>query len=91
MPWRFAQEIQEKVREQAGLSIGNIEKIATLKHGVTRFRITLDCYRPSHQIESALARRRMAVDCARRNSSRFRSASPAANWRLLEQAYALRT
>jgi A/G-specific adenine glycosylase len=42
------QEIQEKVREQAGLSIGNVEKIATLKHGVTRFRITLDCYRAEY-------------------------------------------
>ncbi|MEX0677443.1 MAG: A/G-specific adenine glycosylase [Pirellulales bacterium] len=38
-------ELAQKVRRQSGLSIGEIEKIATLKHGVTRFRITLDCYR----------------------------------------------
>jgi A/G-specific adenine glycosylase len=40
----MATEIQTKVRQQSGLSIGKLQKIATLKHGVTRFRITLDCY-----------------------------------------------
>jgi A/G-specific adenine glycosylase len=38
-------ELAQKVRQQSGLSIHQPEKIATLKHGVTRFRITLDCYR----------------------------------------------
>jgi A/G-specific adenine glycosylase len=38
-------EMNEKVHEQTGLAIGEVQKIATLKHGVTRFRITLDCYR----------------------------------------------
>jgi A/G-specific adenine glycosylase len=38
-------ELSRKVRQQSGLSIREPEKIATLKHGVTRFRITLDCYR----------------------------------------------
>jgi A/G-specific adenine glycosylase len=38
-------ELAQKVRQQSGLSIREPEKIATLKHGVTRFRITLDCYR----------------------------------------------
>ena len=38
-------ELARKVRQQSGLSIREPEKIATLKHGVTRFRITLDCYR----------------------------------------------
>jgi A/G-specific adenine glycosylase len=41
-------EMNAKVQEQTGLSIGDIEKIATLKHGVTRFRITLDCYRADY-------------------------------------------
>jgi A/G-specific adenine glycosylase len=38
-------ELARKAREQSGLVVGKLEKIATLKHGVTRFRITLDCYR----------------------------------------------
>jgi A/G-specific adenine glycosylase len=37
-------ELARKVREQAGLEIAAPHKFATLKHGVTRFRITLDCY-----------------------------------------------
>ncbi len=37
-------ELGEKVRQQAGLTIAEVERIATLKHGVTRFRITLDCF-----------------------------------------------
>jgi len=37
-------ELKAKVREQTGLDIEHVEKFATLKHGVTRFRITLDCY-----------------------------------------------
>jgi A/G-specific adenine glycosylase len=37
-------QLAHNVRQQAGLVIGKSEKIATLKHGVTRFRITLDCY-----------------------------------------------
>ncbi len=47
-------ELGEKVRQQAGLSIAEARRIATLKHGVTRFRITLDCY---------------AADCPRGRSS----------------------
>jgi A/G-specific adenine glycosylase len=43
-PRASRQELVRKVRQQAGLSIRDPEKIATLKHGVTRFRITLDCY-----------------------------------------------
>jgi A/G-specific adenine glycosylase len=39
------EELQVKVREQAGLDVEAFEKLTTLKHGVTRFRITLDCYR----------------------------------------------
>ncbi len=37
-------ELLEKVRGQSGLSIEPPEPIATLKYGVTRFRITLQCY-----------------------------------------------
>jgi A/G-specific adenine glycosylase len=40
-----ARELARKVRDQAGLTIGKPVQITTLKHGVTRFRITLDCYR----------------------------------------------
>ncbi len=38
------QELLEKAREQSGLAIDSPRRIATFKHGVTRFRITLDCY-----------------------------------------------
>jgi len=40
-------ELIEKIREQSGLSAAAPERIATIKHGVTRFRITLDCYSAS--------------------------------------------
>jgi A/G-specific adenine glycosylase len=37
-------ELARKVLQHSGLAIDKPRKIATLKHGVTRFRITLDCY-----------------------------------------------
>lgn len=37
-------ELEQKVRQVAGLAIAGTRQFATLKHGVTRFRITLDCY-----------------------------------------------
>ena len=41
----FAQEeLIEKVREQSGITIKPATLIKTIKHGVTRYRITLDCY-----------------------------------------------
>jgi A/G-specific adenine glycosylase len=41
----FQDELRQKVSTQTGLEIESIDKFTTLKHGVTRFRITLDCYR----------------------------------------------
>lgn len=41
---KLRQELAHKVREQSGLAVQPLERIATLKHTVTRFRITLDCY-----------------------------------------------
>jgi A/G-specific adenine glycosylase len=38
------EELLDKIRQQSGLAVRPPERIATLKHGVTRFRITLDCY-----------------------------------------------
>jgi len=38
------QEILDKILDQTGLTVAPPERITTLKHGVTRFRITLDCY-----------------------------------------------
>jgi len=40
----LSRELTDKVAAAAGLSIEPGEHIATLKHGVTRFRITLECY-----------------------------------------------
>lgn len=37
-------ELTAGIREQSGLRSRSHEHIATLKHGVTRFRITLDCF-----------------------------------------------
>jgi A/G-specific adenine glycosylase len=37
-------ELVAKVREQTGVAIQPGALLKTLKHGVTRFRITLDCY-----------------------------------------------
>jgi len=40
----LARELAESVRNQTGLEIAAASRFTTLKHGVTRFRITLDCY-----------------------------------------------
>ena len=41
----FAQrEIAAKVREQTGITCAPGPLVHTIKHGVTRYRITLDCY-----------------------------------------------
>jgi A/G-specific adenine glycosylase len=37
-------EITAKVRDQTGVAVDLGGVVTTLKHGVTRFRITLDCY-----------------------------------------------
>jgi A/G-specific adenine glycosylase len=37
-------ELIEGVRRQTGITIEPGERLLTLRHGVTRFRITLDCY-----------------------------------------------
>ncbi len=51
-------QIVERVRGDCGLKIGRPEHIATLKHGVTRFRITLDCYAAKARGRLASAARR---------------------------------
>jgi A/G-specific adenine glycosylase len=43
------QELIENVRELTGVTIAPGQNIATLTHGVTRFRITLDCYRAEYR------------------------------------------
>jgi A/G-specific adenine glycosylase len=37
-------DLLDQIHAHAGLSANNPRQFATLKHGVTRFRITLDCY-----------------------------------------------
>lgn len=60
----FAQrEIAAKVREQTGITCSPGSLVHTLKHGVTRYRITLDCYEadyasgraryPAHWVKAA--------------------------------------
>jgi A/G-specific adenine glycosylase len=43
-PLFVAGELAAKVREQTGIEINSGNLLATLKHGVTRYRITLECY-----------------------------------------------
>jgi A/G-specific adenine glycosylase len=40
----LADELRRKIREQSGLAVDGPRHLITLKHGVTRFRITLDCF-----------------------------------------------
>jgi A/G-specific adenine glycosylase len=40
----LGRELLDKVQLHSGLAVRPPERIATIKHGVTRFRITLDCY-----------------------------------------------
>ena len=37
-------ELIEGVRRQTGITVEPKERLLTLRHGVTRFRITLDCF-----------------------------------------------
>ncbi len=37
-------EVVEKVRQQTGVLVESLEHLTTIKHGVTRYRITLDCH-----------------------------------------------
>jgi hypothetical protein len=59
----------DQLRTQFGVDVEPLVRICTLKHGVTRFRITLDCYRalhvagrPSRGIEVAWLRPEELVD-----------------------------
>ena len=59
-------ELQEKLRESTGLDAVVGDKIVTYKHGVTRFRITLDCFAAEHvdgcsRMRAATTARRNAV------------------------------
>jgi A/G-specific adenine glycosylase len=41
-------ELTEKVRSQTGITCSSAALIKTMKHGVTRYRITLDCYQAAY-------------------------------------------
>jgi A/G-specific adenine glycosylase len=43
-PAALRRELVDKIRQQTGVTIRLGRHRTTLKHGVTRFRITLDCY-----------------------------------------------
>ncbi len=43
------ERLGDQVRQLTGIQVHLEEKVTTLKHAVTRFRITLDCYRASFQ------------------------------------------
>ena len=54
-PANLAQELADHVRRQLGISIEVGDRIATLRHSVTRFRITLDCYEARYLSGAATA------------------------------------
>jgi A/G-specific adenine glycosylase len=43
-PLFAAEEIVTKLRQQTGITCRTPALLKTIRHGVTRFRITLDCY-----------------------------------------------
>lgn len=47
-PLFAAEELAKKVRSQTGIACDPGALITTIKHGVTRFRITLECYEANH-------------------------------------------
>lgn len=48
-PLFVADELIAKVHEQTGITIKPGALLKTIKHGVTRYRITLDCYAAEHE------------------------------------------
>jgi len=52
-------ELRRKTAEQTGVSIDPGELLATIRHGVTRFRITLHCYAARRLPAPPLVERRM--------------------------------
>jgi A/G-specific adenine glycosylase len=47
-------EILSKLQEQTGITCGSPTFVKTMRHGVTRFRIQLDCFRADYVADSAL-------------------------------------
>jgi len=41
-------ELTEKVRSQTGITCATATLVQTMRHGVTRYRITLDCYQAAY-------------------------------------------
>ncbi|MBI3838788.1 MAG: A/G-specific adenine glycosylase [Planctomycetia bacterium] len=54
---KLQKELVEKIERHSGLLVESPSHIATFKHGVTRFRITLDCY----LAESADSKRKLTA------------------------------
>ncbi len=46
-------ELEMKVLAQTGVSIGGLAPLTTLRHGVTRFRITLECFTAQARAKAA--------------------------------------
>jgi A/G-specific adenine glycosylase len=47
-PRAASDELAEKVRAQTGITIKSGQLLVILRHGVTRYRITLECYQSRH-------------------------------------------
>jgi A/G-specific adenine glycosylase len=55
------EEIVTKVREQTGVTCAAPKLLSTMRHGVTRYRITLDCYEARYENGRARAANNSAV------------------------------
>jgi A/G-specific adenine glycosylase len=56
-----AEELIEKVRAAIGVEIEQLRHLTTLRHGVTRFRITLECYE-ARAVRSSATTKEPAVE-----------------------------
>ena len=61
-PAGLAQELADHVRHQLGITIEVGDQVATLRHGVTRFRITLDCYEARYRSTDGTAAAASSVE-----------------------------
>ena len=58
-PGRIGRELQRHLREQLGIEAEVGRQLTTLRHGVTRFRITLSCHEALYRGKAAATTRNL--------------------------------
>jgi A/G-specific adenine glycosylase len=61
-PLLASKEIVSKLRAQTGIACASPRLLTTMRHGVTRYKITLDCYQATHVRGRGRARGESAVE-----------------------------